>query len=109
VIAIQQVSDEDAVLIELSYEGLRFYGASLYFPIDSEIKRDIETVEEIVLFTKGKGLILSIDSNKTSKLWCGTNNNQRGKSLEEFIIISDLLQMNEAASIPTFKTIRGRS
>jgi hypothetical protein len=106
--AIQQVSYEDAILIELSYEGLNFYGASLYFPIDREIKRGIETVEEIIQLMKGRELILSIDSNSRSKLWCDTNNNQRGKSQEEFIT-SDLLLMNEAASIPTFETIRGRS
>ena len=38
-IAIRQVSDEDATLIELSYSGLNFYGASLYSPIDRENER----------------------------------------------------------------------
>lgn len=38
-IAIRQVSDEDATLIELSYSGLNFYGASLYSPTDREIER----------------------------------------------------------------------
>ena len=38
-----------------------------------------------------------------------THTNQRGKSLEEFIITSDLLLMNEATDIPTFETIGGRS
>ena len=28
---------EDAALIDLSYSGLNFYGASVYFPIDREI------------------------------------------------------------------------
>ena len=37
------------------------------------------------------------------------NTNQRGKTLEEFLITSDLHLMNEATSIPTFETIRGRS
>lgn len=104
-----QVSDEDTVSIERSYEGLAFYGASLYFPIDREIERDIETVEEIIRLTKGNGLILSIASNSRSKLWYGTTRNQRGKSLEQFIITSVLLLMNKATGIPTLETTGGRS
>jgi hypothetical protein len=42
-------------------------------------------------------------------LWDDTYTNQRGKTLEEFIITSNLLLMNEATGIPTFETIRGRS
>ena len=108
-IAIKQVSNEDAILIEFSYEGLTFYGASLYFPIDRDIAGDFETVEEIIQLTKGKGLILSIDSNSRSTLWHDTSMNQRGKSLEEFIITSNLLIMNEPSDIPTFETTRERS
>ena len=108
-IAIRQVSDEDATLIELSYSGLNFYGASLYFPIDREIERDIELLEEIMQLTKGKGLLLSIDSNSRSKLWYDTITNQRGKLLEDFIITRDLILMNVDTSSPTFETIRGRS
>lgn len=33
-VAIKQISDEDAALIEISYKGLNFYAASLYFAID---------------------------------------------------------------------------
>jgi hypothetical protein len=62
-IAIRQDSDKDATLIELSYSGLNFYGASLHFPVDCEIERDIESLEEIIQLTKGKGLLLSTDSN----------------------------------------------
>jgi hypothetical protein len=108
-IPIKQVSHEDTILIELRYEGLSFYAASLHFPIERDIERDFETVEEIIQLTKGKGLLLSIDSNSRSKLWYDTSTNQRGKSLEEFIITCDLLLMNEATRIPKFETSRGRS
>ena len=108
-VAIKQVSDEDATLIEFSYKGLKFYGASLYFAIDREIERDTAKVQEIIEVTRGKGLILSIDTNSRSKLWNDIYTNQRGKTLEEFIITSDLLVMNEANDVPTFETIRGRS
>jgi hypothetical protein len=41
-IAIMQLSYEDATLLELRLGDLNFYGASLYFPIDRDIERDIE-------------------------------------------------------------------
>jgi len=75
--------DEDAILIEISYEGLTFYGASLYFPIDRDIERDLETAEKITQLAKGKGLILSIYSNSRSTLWYDRNTNHRGKFLED--------------------------
>ena len=67
VIAITQVSNEDVILTEFRYEGLTFYGTSLYLPIDLDIERDLETIEDILKLTKGEGLILAIDSNARSK------------------------------------------
>ena len=107
-VAIKQASDEDATLIEICYKGLNFYGTSLYFAIDRDIERDTGKVKEIKELTRAKALILSIDSNSRSKLWHDMYTNQWGKTLEEFIITSDLLLMNEATGIPTFETIRGR-
>jgi hypothetical protein len=107
--AIQQVSDENVILREITYKGLRFYGDSLYLAIDQDIERDIGKVEEIVELTKGNGLILSIDSNSRSKLWHDKYTNQRGKSLENFIITSDFVITKEATEIPTFETTRGHS
>ena len=108
-IAVKQVSDEDASLIEFSCKGLKFYGASLYFAIDLDMGRDIGKVEEIRKLTRGKVLIISIDSNSRSKLWHDTQTNQRCKNMGEFIITSDLFLMNEETVIPTFETFRGRS
>jgi len=89
-IAIRQVSDKGATLIELSYSGFNFYGASLYFPIDREIETDMESLEEIIQLTKGKGLLFPIDSNSRNKLWYDTITNERCKFLEDFIITRDL-------------------
>ena len=68
-VAVKQVSDEDPSLMEFSCKGLKFYGASLHFTIDRDIGRDIGKVEEIRKLTRGKGLIISKDSNSLSKLW----------------------------------------
>jgi hypothetical protein len=109
VIAIAQVSHEDGILTEFRYGGLTFYGASLYLPIDQDIERDLETIEDILQLTKGGGLTLAIDSNARSKLWSDTCTNTRERALEEFIITRDLLIINEATDIPTFQTNRGQS
>ena len=77
VIAITHVSNEDVILTEFRYEGLTFYGASLYLRIDSDIERDLETTEDILQLTKGEGLIITIDSNTRSKLWFDTYTNTR--------------------------------
>ena len=82
-IAIKQLSYEDATLLDFRHGDLNFYGASLYFPIDC----DIESIEKIIQHTKGKGITISVDSNARSKLWYDTITNQRGKSLEEFILL----------------------
>jgi len=79
-VAVKQVSDEDACLIEFSCKGLKFYGASLYFAIDRDMGRGIGKVKEIRKLTIGKGLIISIDSNSRNKLWHDTQTNQRGKT-----------------------------
>jgi len=80
-VAVKQVSDEDTSLLEFSCNGLKFYGASLYFAIDRDMGRDIRKLEEIRKLTRGKDLIISIDSNSSSKLWHDTQTNQRGKKL----------------------------
>jgi hypothetical protein len=51
-VAVKQVSDEDAFIIEFSCKGLKFYGASLYFAIDRDMGRDIGKVEKIGQLTR---------------------------------------------------------
>ena len=107
--AITQVSHEDAILTEIRYKGVKFYGASIYLPIDRDIERDLDTIENILQFTTGDGLILAIDSNGRNKLWSDKCTNTRGRALEEFIISRDLFIIDEDSDIPTFETNRGCS
>ena len=80
-ITITQGSHEDAILTEIRHKGLHLFGASLYLPIDRDIERDIDTIENIHQFTKGEGLILAIDSNARSRLWFDKYTNARGRTL----------------------------
>jgi hypothetical protein len=104
--SITQVSHEDAILTEIRYKGVKLYGASLYLPIDRYIERDLDTIDNILQFTAGEGLILAIDSNARSKLWSDKRTNTRGRALEEFLISRNLFIINEDSDIPTFETNR---
>lgn len=108
-IAVRQLSNEDTTLLELRHGDLNFYGAILYLPIDRDIERDVESIDKIVQHTKGEGIVISVDSNSRSKLWHDTITNQRGKSLEEYILTHDLFLMNEETGTPIFESMRGRS
>jgi len=109
VITTTQASHEDAILTEFRYEGLKFYGASLYLPIDRDIQRDLGTIEKIIRLTKGEGLLPALDSNARCKIWSDTHTNASGRVLEEYIITRDLLIMNMDSEVPMSENSRGRS
>ena len=68
-ILITQLSDNDAVLLEIDNGQTRFYAASIYLDYNDTIGNNIKTIEKIVKFTKGAKLILAIDSNSRSTTW----------------------------------------
>ena len=68
-IVISQLADDDCIVIEFTYKNVTFYGASMYCDSDQEIGDDIENMEKIITLSKGKGLIISADTNARSKLW----------------------------------------
>lgn len=63
---ITQQSDKDAVLLEINKGKSSFYAASIYFDIEEPIANNIKTVDRILKFTKGKRLLLAMDSNSRS-------------------------------------------
>jgi len=85
------------MITEIRYEGLQFYGASLYLPIDRDIERDLGTIEKIIWLTK------ALDSYAGSKIWSDTHTNPRGREMEDFIIKRDLFIMNVDSDVPTLK------
>lgn len=109
IITITQGSHKDAILTEIQHKGLSLFGASLYLPIDRDMERDLDTIENTLQYTKEEGLILAIDSNASSKLWFDKYTNARGRILEEYIITRDLHILNKETGIPSFETNSGRS
>jgi 2',3'-cyclic-nucleotide 2'-phosphodiesterase (5'-nucleotidase family) len=77
-ILITQLSDNDAVLLEID-NGQTLYATRIYLDYNDPIENKIQTIEKIVKFTKGTKLIIAIDSNFRSTTWYDVLTNSRGK------------------------------
>ena len=56
--------------------------------------RDLDTIQNILHFTKGEGLILALDSKASSILWFDKHTNVRGRTMEEYKITMDIHIIN---------------
>ena len=108
-ILINQLSDEDTVVIEITYGNLRFIATSIYLDIRNEILSDLYRIANIQRLAKGRGLLVAMDSNAKSKTWYDTITNSRGRILEEFLISNRLNIVNEDSALTTFESTRGTS
>jgi hypothetical protein len=106
---ISQLSEEDIVVVEIIQGNLKFIAASIYLDIGNEITTDLNKIENILQFAKGKGLLMAMDSNARSKTWHDVLTNKRGKILEEFIISNRIHITNEDSNLTTFQSNRGTS
>jgi hypothetical protein len=107
-VLITELSNPDTVLLEQEY-NTKFFTASMYFDITTEIERELDKIDQILEFTKGNGLIIAVNSNCRSAAWHDTQTNKRGKTLEEYIISKSLFIMNERSEGTTFHNRRGKS
>ncbi len=71
-VLITQLSDPDTVLLELKYSDTRFFIASTYFDITTEIEKELDKLDQLLEFTKGNRLITAADSNSRSAAWHDT-------------------------------------
>ena len=79
----------------------------MYLDINTEIDIKMETVEEIILLSKGSATLIAMDSNSRSTAWHDSRTNSRGKTLEEFLTSRELNIMNEESEWTTFQSCRG--
>ena len=76
-ILINQISNEDAAVVELTLGTLRFYAVSMYLDIERDINVDLAKMDNILSFTRGDGLLIAMDSNARSTMWHDTVRTQR--------------------------------
>jgi len=60
---ISHLSKEDIVVVEIIQGNLKFIPANIYLEIENEITMDIYTIENILQFAKGRGLLVALESN----------------------------------------------
>ena len=106
---IQQMSEEDIVVVEVTHGNKTFIAVSIHQDIGKDITEDFNKIKNIMQFAKGNGLLVAIDSNARSKTWHDVIANKRGRLLEEFVIENRLHIINEESRLTNFESNRGNN
>jgi len=97
VLLIQEATDKDTVVLEITLENLKFYSVNTYLDITEEMDKNIDTLNGILQITNTQGILITMDSNSRSRTWHDKLTNARGKKLEEFLISKQLFIMKKTA------------
>jgi hypothetical protein len=108
-ILITKISDEDTVVLELTYDKLKLYAASMYFDIQDQMRKNFNKLDELMALTPNGKLLIGADTNSRSKTWHDVTTNARGKKLEDILASSDLHIINEDSERRTFQNNKGSS
>ena len=106
---IRQLSDKDAVTVEVIKGNTKIIAASMYFDRELQIENDLEKMERVLLHAKDTGVLIASDTNARSALWNDRVTNERGRILEEFLTTKQLYFLNEESSDTTFSNRIGKS
>jgi len=93
-ILLKQLSEADAVVAEVTINGVKLVLASMYFDIERQIEIDLAKIDNILQHGNRKGVILTIDSNSRSTTWHDITK-ARGKKLDEYLMSKQLYIINE--------------
>jgi hypothetical protein len=91
----KKISDEDTIVLELIYDNLKFYAASMYFDIQDQLGKSLDKMDEILKLTKSGKILIAADTDSRSKTWHNVITNTRGKTLEEYLAGTQLHIINE--------------
>jgi exonuclease III len=76
---IKQLSDEDAVGLEVKTRNKKIIITSMYFDIKRQINIDLLKIEAIIQYANDAGVIIAMDSNSRSTSWHDILTNSRGE------------------------------
>jgi hypothetical protein len=82
---INQLSDEDAVVLEAKIDNTRFIIVSMYLYINRSIGIDMQKIEATLAHATVVGVIIAMDSNSRSTSCQDILANSRGKILEKIL------------------------
>jgi len=106
---LKQHSDADAIVAEITVDGVKLIMASMYFDIGRPIEEDRSKIEAVLQHANGVGVLLAIDSNARSASWHDSTTNARGRTLDEYLMSKQLYILNEEGLNTTFRNRRGVS
>jgi hypothetical protein len=106
---INQLSDEDALVLEIKVHNIRIIIVSMFFDTNRPIDFDMQKIEATLAHTTGVGVIIAVDCNSRSTSWHYVLTSRRGKILEEFQMSKQLHNINEESCCTTFRSSRGAS
>jgi hypothetical protein len=66
---IQDVTDKDAVMVELILGNLKFYMANMYFDITETLDKDLKLINDILQLANTSCILIIMDSNSRSRTW----------------------------------------
>ena len=102
VLLLKQQSDADAIVAEITVDGVKLIMASMYFDIGRSIEEDLSKIEAVLQHTNGVGVLLAIDSNARSASWHDSTTNARGRTSDEYLMSKQLYILNEEGLNTTF-------
>lgn len=109
IMKLDHLSGEHMVCVQVKKRLLSTYLVCAYFQFSSDIDPYIERIREILISLRGKKIILGIDANAESSLWFSKGSNNRGRTLEDFIVEMRLFGINGRSSLYTFPGINRES
>ena len=108
-ILINQLSNEEAVVLETKVDTARITIASMYFDINQLTDIQMQKIEATLELAKGAGILIAMDSNSRSTMWHDVLTKKREKTLEEFLMSKQLYIINKESCCTTFRTSQGAS
>jgi hypothetical protein len=84
-VLLNQLSGENAVVIELIFDNKKAIISSMHFDINRNIDIDLRKIEAIIQHSHHAGILIAIDNNTRSSSWHDILTNGRGRILEKFL------------------------
>jgi hypothetical protein len=95
------------VCVQIGDGETEIYMVSQYLPPTESIQVGVEQLDKVLRSLRGKKIIIGLDSNAKSPLWCSRTTDERGEALEAIIAQYSLHVLNRPGQDHTFETTRG--
>lgn len=103
------LESEHVMCLQVCTRHEQFYIINMYCQFSLEIRPFLDSLGDILRRLAGNKIILTMDANAKSDWWYSGITDDRGKELEEFIMIHDLRIINRSSNVCTYMTDRGES